>query len=236
MSASDAPYEYIQTQNAFVAANVPLCSFRSSRGIFPRPLIPAQRRRSRSPRPRTSCTCPAASAPRSLTARSFPEESRRRLCVPSDDAQVEIVSSVQLQVCQNLLAVAEAAGADKAGIVKCNSVSSPLSHSLSSLPTICAVYLKDMNDFGAVNKVYGPSIQHVQCVIRAFTTRYRRLLRPAQACTDLRRGRTSSYGRARRDRGHRRCAGMRRNGTYAMHATTSFDGYHKTSIFRHPSG
>ncbi|KAH8915828.1 Endoribonuclease L-PSP [Atractiella rhizophila] len=42
-----------------------------------------------------------------------------------------------LQVLKNLSAVANASGSDKDHIIKCN------------------IYLKDMNDFGRINKVYG---------------------------------------------------------------------------------
>jgi enamine deaminase RidA (YjgF/YER057c/UK114 family) len=62
---------------------------------------------------------------------------------------------VQLQVLKNLAAVAEASGADKSTIVKCNSASCLDPNENSVMPMTIAVYLKDMNDFSAVNKVYG---------------------------------------------------------------------------------
>ncbi|KAH7100224.1 endoribonuclease L-PSP [Auriculariales sp. MPI-PUGE-AT-0066] len=53
---------------------------------------------------------------------------------------VPLVQAIRIpagKVCKNLEAVALAAGSDKNHIIKCN------------------IYLKDMNDFARVNKVYG---------------------------------------------------------------------------------
>jgi hypothetical protein len=79
---SGAPFEYVTTERAFVAPNVPLCAHlpRRSPRACAHVCAHLQRRRSRSLRPRTSSTSRAASALRCLTARSLTAASRRRQC------------------------------------------------------------------------------------------------------------------------------------------------------------